>query len=91
MSKFIGKNKKNDTDKATEHNEKEINKIPVNAEVIGEGELDEAPMLYGAEKLGNGGYLDLDMAVDPVENKFCCKKSPRSIVSYICCRKRQSL
>ncbi|MEP2025666.1 MAG: class II fructose-bisphosphatase [Reichenbachiella sp.] len=34
---------------------------------VGEGEKDEAPMLYVGEKLGNGGGLKLDIAVDPVE------------------------
>ena len=80
--KFIGKNKKNDTDKAaTDTMRKEINKIPINAEiVIGEGELDEAPMLYIGEKLGNGGYLDLDIAVDPVEGtNFVAKNLPGAL------------
>lgn len=40
----------------------------MNAEVrVGEGEKDEAPMLYVGEKLGNGEGLNLDIAVDPVE------------------------
>jgi fructose-1,6-bisphosphatase II len=34
--------------------------------VIGEGEMDEAPMLYIGEKVGNGG-LEVDIAVDPLE------------------------
>lgn len=34
---------------------------------VGEGEKDEAPMLYVGEKLGNGSGLKLDIAVDPVE------------------------
>lgn len=34
---------------------------------VGEGEKDEAPMLYVGEKLGNGQGLKLDIAVDPVE------------------------
>ncbi len=35
--------------------------------VIGEGEKDEAPMLYNGERVGNGGYPDVDVAVDPVD------------------------
>jgi fructose-1,6-bisphosphatase II len=35
--------------------------------VIGEGEMDEAPMLYIGEKLGTGSPPELDVAVDPVE------------------------
>jgi fructose-1,6-bisphosphatase II len=36
--------------------------------VIGEGERDEAPMLYIGEKLGTGKGLKVDIAVDPLEN-----------------------
>ena len=35
--------------------------------VIGEGEDDEAPFLYVGEKLGKGGGLEIDIAVDPLE------------------------
>jgi fructose-1,6-bisphosphatase II len=35
--------------------------------VIGEGEIDEAPMLYIGEKLGRGGSHEVDIAVDPIE------------------------
>lgn len=35
--------------------------------VIGEGEMDEAPMLYIGEKLGQGNGLQVDVAVDPLE------------------------
>ena len=67
--KFIGKNDKINADKAaTDSMRNEINKLKFNGEVvIGEGELDEAPMLYIGEKLGSGGTLNIDIAVDPVE------------------------
>ena len=35
--------------------------------VIGEGEKDQAPMLYNGEKVGNGSLPDLDVAVDPID------------------------
>lgn len=35
--------------------------------VIGEGEMDEAPMLYIGEKLGQGNGMQVDVAVDPLE------------------------
>ncbi|GAB6097716.1 class II fructose-bisphosphatase [Desulfatiferula olefinivorans] len=35
--------------------------------IIGEGEKDQAPMLYNGEKVGNGQGLALDLAIDPVE------------------------
>ena len=66
---FIGKNQKENADKAaTDSMRNEINKLKINGEVvIGEGELDDAPMLYIGEKLGAGGNVDIDIAVDPVE------------------------
>ena len=79
---FIGKNQKIDADKAaTDSMRNEINKLSVNAEVvIGEGELDKAPMLYIGEKLGSGGPLNLDIAVDPVEGtNFVAKNLPGAL------------
>ena len=79
---FIGKNQKKDADKAaTDSMRNEINKLSVNAEVvIGEGELDKAPMLHIGEKLGSGGHLNLDIAVDPVEGtNFVAKNLPGAL------------
>ena len=46
----------------------ELNKIDMNGTiVIGEGALDEAPLLYTGEKLGNKKGPELDIAVDPLE------------------------
>ena len=46
----------------------ELNKIDMNGKiVIGEGELDEAPMLYIGEKVGTKNGPELDIAVDPLE------------------------
>ena len=48
--------------------------------VIGEGEMDEAPMLYIGEKLGNGNGPELDVAVDPVEGtSLVAKGLPNAI------------
>ena len=77
--KFIGKNHKRNADKAaTDTMRDEINKLEINGKVvIGEGELDEAPMLYIGEKLGLGGNLNLDIAVDPLEGtNFVAKNLP---------------
>ena len=67
--KYVGKNNKTSADKAAvDVMRSELNKINFNGTVvIGEGELDEAPMLYIGEKVGSGSGLDLDIAVDPVE------------------------
>ncbi len=79
---FIGKNDKKKADKAaTDSMRNEINKLHINGEVvIGEGELDEAPMLFIGEKLGTGGNLNLDIAVDPLEGtNFVAKNLPGSL------------
>ena len=71
MSSFphVGKKNKELTDKsATDNMRKNLNKLDISGEVvIGEGELDEAPMLYIGEKLGTGKGPFIDIAVDPVE------------------------
>ena len=67
--RFLGKNDKGSADKAaTDSMRHEINKLEINGEVvIGEGELDEAPMLFIGEKLGTKKGPKLDIAVDPLE------------------------
>ena len=80
--KFIGKNDKVNADKAaTDTMRNEINKLKFNGKVvIGEGELDEAPMLFIGEKLGLGGDLEIDIAVDPVEGtNFVAKNLPGAL------------
>ena len=80
--KFVGKNDKISADKAaTDTMRNEINKLEFNGEVvIGEGELDQAPMLYIGEKLGAGGNLDIDIAVDPLEGtNFVAKNLPGAL------------
>ena len=66
---FIGKKDKIAADKAAVDTMRaELNKIDMRGRVvIGEGELDEAPMLYIGENLGNKNGPELDIAVDPLE------------------------
>jgi len=48
--------------------------------VIGEGEKDEAPMLYNGEDVGDGGGPEVDVAVDPLEGtRLCAFGQPNSI------------
>ena len=67
--KYIGKKDKIIADKAAvDTMRNELNKLDMDGKiVIGEGELDKAPMLYIGEKLGTGRDLQLDIAVDPLE------------------------
>ena len=62
--RYIGKENKRLADKAaTDSMRNDLNDMEINGEVvIGEGELDEAPMLYIGEKLGKGNGPNLDIA-----------------------------
>jgi len=80
--KYIGKNDKMTADKAaTDAMRTNLNKLDIDGQVvIGEGELDEAPMLYIGEKLGTGNGLSIDIAVDPLEGtNFVAKNLPGAL------------
>ena len=51
--------------------------------VIGEGERDEAPMLYIGEKVGRGGGTRLDLALDPLEGTTICANGGINSLSVI--------
>jgi fructose-1,6-bisphosphatase class II len=51
--------------------------------VIGEGERDEAPMLYIGEKVGNGKGARLDLALDPLEGTTICANGGNTSISVI--------
>ena len=54
---------------------RELNKLPIQGTVvIGEGERDEAPMLFIGEKVGQGG-LSVDIALDPLEGTTLTAKA----------------
>ena len=78
-SKFIGKNDKVAADQAAVDNMRnEFNKIDMDGKiVIGEGEMDEAPMLFIGEKVGTKKGQKIDLAVDPLEGtNFVAKNLP---------------
>ena len=62
---------------------RELNKLPIDGTVvIGEGELDEAPMLFIGEKVGNRRGPKVDIAVDPLEGTtLCAKNMPGAIAT----------
>ncbi len=79
---YIGKDEKILADKAaTDVMREQLNKLNIKGKVvIGEGELDEAPMLYIGEELGRGNGPEIDIAVDPVEGtNFVAKNLPGSM------------
>ena len=78
----IGKKDKIAADKAAvDSMRNELNKIDIKGEVvIGEGELDEAPMLYIGEKVGTNIGPELDIAVDPLEGtNFAANNLPGAL------------
>ena len=66
---------------AVDYMREELNKIKMKGRVvIGEGELDEAPMLYVDEKVGNQEGEEFDIAVDPLEGtNFTAKNLPNAL------------
>ena len=81
-SYLVGKNDKNAADQAAvDSMRSELNKIQMNGKVvIGEGSLDEAPMLYTGEVLGTKEGPFFDIAVDPVEGtNFVANNLPGGI------------
>ena len=79
---LVGKKDKIAADKAAvDSMRNELNKIDMKGQiVIGEGELDEAPMLYIGEKLGTGNGPFFDIAVDPLEGtNFAANNLPGAL------------
>ncbi|HBP96561.1 MAG TPA: fructose-bisphosphatase class II, partial [Pantoea agglomerans] len=66
---WLGRGDKNAADGAAVHAMRHVlNSIEIDGQiVIGEGEIDEAPMLYIGEKVGTGRGDAVDIAVDPIE------------------------
>ena len=81
-SYLVGKKDKNAADQAAVDSMRtELNKIDMKGQVvIGEGSLDEAPMLYTGELLGNKNGPSFDIAVDPLEGtNFAANNLPGAI------------
>ena len=77
-----GKNDKIAADKAAvDRMREQLNNIPMQGKiVIGEGEMDEAPMLYIGEQVGTKKGVLLDIAVDPLEGtNFTAKNLPNAL------------
>lgn len=79
---FVGSGNKNKADDAAvKAMRKSLNELNIKGRiVIGEGELDDAPMLYIGEKVGSGNGAEVDLAVDPIEGtNFVAKNLPGGI------------
>ena len=81
-SYLVGKKDKIAADKAAvDSMRSELNKLEMKGQiVIGEGELDEAPMLYIGEKLGTNNGPEFDIAIDPLEGtNFAANNLPGAL------------
>jgi fructose-1,6-bisphosphatase II / sedoheptulose-1,7-bisphosphatase len=81
---WIGKGDDKSADQAAVNSMRNtLNKMPISGTiVIGEGERDEAPMLYIGEKVGLGGPK-IDIALDPLEGTSICAKAGESSLAVI--------
>ena len=87
---FIGKGDKIAADQGSvDRMRKALNSIEMIGEVvIGEGEMDEAPMLFTGEKVGVNKGQKLDIALDPLEGtNFVAKNLPNSFSMLAVCEK----
>lgn len=81
-ARWVGKGKRNEADQAAcEGMRRTLNELDMCGEIcIGEGERDEAPMLYIGEKLGTGDGPKIQIAVDPLEGtNLCANGTPNAI------------
>lgn len=84
-AKYLGKGKAEKADEvAVEQMRTMFDILSINGEVvIGEGEIDEAPMLYIGEKVGDGSYSQVDIAVDPVDGTTSLANGMDNAISVI--------
>lgn len=81
-ARLMGKGDRKDADRvAVNAMRTALNDIPFHGRiVIGEGERDEAPMLFIGEEVGCGGDFEVDIAVDPLEGtNLCATGSPNAL------------
>jgi len=78
-----GKDKASDQ-AAVDAMRRELNKLPIDGTVvIGEGEIDEAPMLFIGEQVGTKSGPKVDIAVDPLEGTTLCAKNMPGAIATI--------
>jgi fructose-1,6-bisphosphatase II len=91
--KLLGRGDKNAADQAAVTAMRVmLNKVDINGEVvIGEGEIDDAPMLYIGESVGTKHGVDVDIAVDPVEGTRMTALGQNNAVSVLAAAEKGSL
>src|SRR4029078_2188856 len=70
----------------------ELGKVHIRGRVvIGEGEMDESPMLYIGEEVGIGDGPEVDIAVDPLEGTTICAKAMPNALAVLAIAERGGL
>ncbi|NDE71470.1 MAG: fructose-bisphosphatase class II family protein, partial [Actinobacteria bacterium] len=92
-SHLIGRGAKNDADQlAVDGMRKMINTVSMRGViVIGEGEKDQAPMLYNGESVGDGTGPSVDVAVDPIDGTTLTAKGMNNAISVIALAERGTM
>lgn len=92
-AQWMGRGRKNEADEAaTNAMRMMFDSVTINGTVvIGEGEMDEAPMLYIGEKVGNAATPEVDVAVDPLEGTNILAKGLPNAMSVIAIADRGNL
>lgn len=90
--RWMGRGDKNSADQAAvDAMRMALNSVPMNGiVVIGEGEKDEAPMLYIGERVGNGEGEEIDVAVDPVEGTTLLAEGMPGAIAIVAVAERHS-
>ncbi len=84
-ARWVGRGEKEDADRAAvDAMRLMLDTVPMDGTVIiGEGEKDEAPMLYNGERIGDGSPPQVDIAVDPLEGTRLTAQGQPSALSVI--------
>ena len=91
--RWVGRGMKNEGDgAAVDAMRKLINSVDMNGVVvIGEGEKDEAPMLFNGERVGTGVGAEVDIAVDPVDGTTLMAEGRPNAISVLAAAERGSM
>ncbi|MEU8197012.1 class II fructose-bisphosphatase [Microbispora amethystogenes] len=92
-ARWVGRGDKNGADGAAVNAMRQlINTVSMKgAVVIGEGEKDNAPMLYNGERVGDGTGPECDVAVDPIDGTRLCALGMNNAISVIAVSERGSM
>jgi fructose-1,6-bisphosphatase II len=92
-SRWVGRGAKDDADQAAvDAMRKMISTVDMNGiVVIGEGEKDQAPMLYNGENVGNGIGMNCDVAVDPIDGTTLTARGLNNAISVIALAERGAM